>query len=391
LKKYHLDIALSDFLTFPLHFVVVLFLCVAISNYFFPEERKFFIIFYTFSLLIYSLIMFVDVKYRLIPYFPDTDFFYSVLKTGEVNKESLGFKIAFKYLIVPIYWLSFKSIFNFFLFNFLIFQMGFLFIIKAWFNLYKDLNPKLLKFYMVFVTFFPTVIIFTITPLREAYLILSFGLFIYAISKSNAKFALVTSILMTLMFRYQLIIFYLFVFIVIYFYSSGNYKKLGKLTLLIFPLYFAMDYVSRSILNIAISPVSLAAFRNYQRQAYVESGATYPIVNWSNWFDLILDIPFLFFQFLLSPLPIIVRVDFWNKYAYLIDGLFVLLVLLIILLKFKYLFFKYKLWFLLIIAFVLLNSFFEFHFYGAVRHRLPAVLMLIPIFASQMKFKIGLK
>lgn len=335
--------------------------------------------------------MFVDVKFRLIPYFPDTDFFYSVLKTGEVNKESLGFKIAFKYLIVPIYWLSFKSIFNFFLFNFLIFQMGFLFIIKAWFNLYKDLNTKLLKFYMFFVTFFPTVIIFTMTPLREAYLILSFGLFIYAISKSNAKFALVTSILMTLMFRYQLVIFYLFVFIVIYFYKSGNYKKLGKLTLLFFPFYFAMDYVSRSILNIAISPVSLAAFRNYQRQVYVESGATYPIVNWSNWFDLILDIPFLFFQFLLSPLPIIVRVDFWNKYAYLIDGLFVLSVLLVILLRFKYLFFKYKLWFLLIIAFVLLNSFFEFHFYGAVRHRLPAVLMLIPIFASQMKFKIGLK
>ncbi len=391
MKKYHLDIALSDFITFPLHFIVILFLCVAIASYFFPEEKKFFVIFYTSSLLLYSLIMFVDVKIRLIPYFPDTDFFYSILKTGEVNKEFLGFKIAFKYLIVPIYWLSFKSIFNFFLFNFLIFQIGFLFIIRAWFNLYKDLNPKLLKFYMVFVTFFPTVIIFTITPLREAYMILSFGLFIYAMSKSNAKFALVISILMTLMFRYQLVIFYLFVFIVIYFYKSGNYKKLWKMALLFFPIFFALDFVLRSILNIPISPISLAAFRNYQRQEYLESGATYPIVNWTNWFDVILDIPALFFQFLLSPLPIIVSVDFWNKYAYLIDGLFVLTVMFVILLKFKHLFFKYRLWFLIIIAFVLLNSFFEFHFYGAVRHRLPAVLLLIPIFASQMKFKIGLK
>lgn len=335
--------------------------------------------------------MFVDVKYRLIPYFPDTDFFYSVLKTGEVNKESLGFKIAFKYLIVPIYWLSFKSIFNFFLFNFLIFQIGFLFIIKAWFNLYQKLNPKLLKFYMVFVTFFPTVVIFTITPLREAYLILSFGLFIYAISKNNTKIALITSVLLTLLFRYQLVIFYLIVFVVIYLHKSGNYKKFSKVALLFFPLYFAIDYVSRFLLNIAISPISLAAFRNYQRQAYFESGATYPIVNWTNWFDVVFDIPALFFQFLLSPLPIIVSVDFWNKYAYLIDGLFVLTVMFILLLKFKHLFFKYRLWFLIIIAFVLLNSFFEFHFYGAVRHRLPAVLLLIPIFASQMKFKIGLK
>jgi len=124
----------------------------------------------------------------------------------------------------------------------------------------------------------------------------------------------------------------------------------------------------------------LSLFRNIQRINYFESGVTYPEVDWRSWFDLIVDFPGLFFQFLLAPFPILIFIPFWTKLAYFADGLYTLGILLFLIFFWKDVK-PNSIWFLFALLYVAMSCFFEFHLLGAVRHRLPATLLIMGIVA----------
>lgn len=198
---------------------------------------------------------------------------------------------------------------------------------------------------------------------------------------------LIAGVILAGILRVQLLLY----FFILFFVQFLHKKKLrtGTLALLLIaalPIgYLSLNLLSQQILNIRITPESLSVFRNLQRLSYFETGLTYPEVFWTSWFDVILDFPGLFFQFLLTPFPVIVFIPFWTKLAYFADGLFLLFLLFVsipIFLEWK----KYTIWLLFIAIYIGMSAFFEFHLLGAVRHRLPATLLLMSLAAKALAY-----
>ncbi|WP_146613714.1 hypothetical protein [Algoriphagus yeomjeoni] len=351
------------------------------------KDNKFINVYFLGLLLFYLAIGLIDFKIKLIPFFPDTKLFTAILETGRTpDNQSIGVKIGYKFLAIPIYNLSLRSIFNYFLFNVFFFQLGLIFLAGAFNRTYELKDILVQRFFLVLAALAPSIVVYSFTPLRESYFVLALGLFFYGLSrKSILNIFLVLGIVLAGILRVQLLL-YFFIIIGLNYLSQLKLsrKALITLTVVLFPVVFVgLNAISKAILNIAITPKSLALFRNLQRLEYFESGVTYPEVFWSNWFDLILGFPGLFFQFLLAPFPVLIFIPFWTKIAYFADGLYLLAILFLSVLFVRY-WKNYGIWFLYIGIYLAMSSFFEFHLLGAVRHRLPATLLFLGIAASSL-------
>lgn len=350
---------------------------------FFPYLKVFFFRFYFFASLLYAGLIIFDFNYNIIPSFPDADLYYSLLK-GDFSH--LKVSLPYSLLVKPLF-LSFnRSIITLFLFNFILFQFSFALLIKSFEKLSNSvISLNDIKTYFLLCSIMPSVIVFSITPLRESFLIFSFSLFIYGLS-TKSKWIITLGTLLTFLFRYQFILYYITIVLFKYFFKKNkiSFTKLALLIVIGFPIVYQ---ILLKLLGITLSPQGLASFRNYQTQIF-KNIPTYPILDWVSWFDVLIDIPGLFFQFMFSPFPIIINSNPTSSIIYGVDGLIVLSVFILIILKFKKITSKHFNWMSIGLLFYLFASLFEFHLYGAVRHRLPGTLILILFFISIQGIKI---
>lgn len=387
MKAYYQNIEFWDLISLPVYFIFLYFLLTVFAKRTLLEDSRFINVYFLALLLFYLAIGLIDFRIKLIPFFPDTKLFTAILETGVTpDNQSIGVKIGYKFLAIPVYILSLKSIFNYFLFNIFFFQLGLIFLAAAFNITYAIKDVLVQRFFLVLAALAPSIVVYSFTPLRESYFVLAMGLFFYGMSRKNKfNLFLLLGIILAGILRVQLLL-YFFIIIGLQYLSQMKLsrKMLIMIALVAIPILFAgLNFISTSILNIPISPKSLALFRNLQRLNYFESGVTFPEVFWTNWFDLILDFPGLFFQFLLAPFPVIIFIPFWTKLAYFADGLYLLFVLFLCILFVKY-WKNYGLWLLYIVIYIGMSAFFEFHLLGAVRHRLPATLLLLCLAASSL-------
>ncbi|MEB2777506.1 hypothetical protein SYJ56_19480 [Algoriphagus sp. D3-2-R+10] len=389
MKVYYQNIEFWELISLPFYFVVLYLLLTAFAKRVLLEDAKFINLYFLALLLFYLAIGLLDFKIRLIPYFPDTNLFTRILETGITpSNQSIGVKIGYKFLAIPVYWLSLKSIFNYFLFNIFFFQLGIVLLAGAFNRSYKIHDVWIQRFYLVLSVFLPSVIVYSFTPLRESYFILALGLFFYGLTgKYRVNVFLLLGVLLAGILRIQLLLYFFIIFgLQVLSQLKLNRKLIIILVIMLFPVFFvALNYLSTSILNISISPESLTLFRNIQRMNYFESGVIYPEVAWDNWLDVLLDFPGLFFQFLLAPFPVIIFIPFWTKLAYFADGLYLLAVLILSAFFIKQIN-KHGLWILYIVIYLAMSAFFEFHLLGAVRHRLPATLLILGLTAQGLAY-----
>lgn len=389
MKAYYQNIEFWDLISLPVYFVFLYFLLTVFAKRTLLEDSRFINVYFLALLLFYLAIGLIDFRIKLIPFFPDTKLFTAILETGVTpDNQSIGVKIGYKFLAIPVYILALKSIFNYFLFNIFFFQLGLIFLAAAFNITYAIKDVLVQRFFLALAALSPSIVVYSFTPLRESYFVLAMGLFFYGMSRKNKfNLFLLLGVVLAGILRVQLLL-YFFIIIGLQYLSQLNLnrKKLITIAIVIIPILFVgLNFISTRLLNIPISPQSLALFRNLQRLNYFESGVTFPEVFWENWFDLIFDFPGLFFQFLLAPFPVIIFIPFWTKLAYFADGLFLLVVLFLSVLFIKH-WKNYGLWLTYIVIYLAMSAFFEFHLLGAVRHRLPATLLLLSLAASYLAF-----
>lgn len=387
MKAYYQNIEFWDLITLPFYFVLLYFLLTTFAKSVLLKDNKYINVYFLALLLFYLAIGLVDFKVKLIPFFPDTKLFTSILETGITpSNQSIGVKIGYKFLAIPIYILSLKSIFNYFLFNVFFFQLGLIFLAGAFNRTYEIKDVLIQRFFLALAALAPSIVVYSFTPLRESYFVLALGLFFYGMAgKNRVNIFLILGIILAGILRVQLLL-YFFIIIGLHYLSQMKLsrKKLISIAIVTIPILFVgLNFISKTILNISITPKSLALFRNLQRLNYYESGVTFPEVFWTNWFDLIWDFPGLFFQFLLAPFPVIIFIPFWTKLAYFADGLYLLFILFLSILYLRH-WKNHGLWFIYIAIYIGMSAFFEFHLLGAVRHRLPATLLFLSIAASSL-------
>ncbi|MFW6009488.1 MAG: hypothetical protein ACOCP8_09520 [archaeon] len=383
--EYFSDIEIWDFSIYFLYFFLVYVILIYSSKYFLRKDNNFIYYYYLCILSSYTIILSLDLQIKILPSFPDTIKYSNYIK-GNGNFQYQGFE----YLAFLFKWLSFNSVLVYLLFNLMITQIGIMMVWKAWliYNRQNLIPIEYQRVFLILSAIYPLAIIYSLVPLRESYFIIGMGLFLIGIFKKKIiNIPLLIGIFIIFLIREHYI---LFVLIVLFIKYSKNFKYRIILYIGAIPLIFAiLDLIAYSFFNISITPEGLAYLKTAKAEAWQgHSAGTFPPVNWNTWFDVFIYLPKLFLQFLFAPFPIIVKTQFWTKYAYFIDGIYVTLLVVLLILHIKKIK-NYKFWILIFIIYIGLSSMYEFLLSGAVRHRYFAVLMILPLVSSLYRIKLS--
>lgn len=342
--------------------------------------------YYIVLVLLYSSILLFDLYLNFIPFFPDT-----LLYTGFIENSYNSFTklplelISFKYFSYIFSWVSINNSFLYLTFNLFINQIAIIIYWKAWME-YKSntIKKSEQRVFLIISFFYPLSILYSLVPLRESYFVFAFSVFLYGFIQKKPSVILLIGLVLVFLFRREVFALSVLLVFLKYIFAKDNSINSKKflLSVCILPvIVFIGDLISTKLLNISISPASLSSFRNYQQITYMDSGMTYPTVNWDTWLDLLIDLPGILVQFIYAPLPIIVHTDFYSSIAYLIDAIFMLILTLTLIIIWRRND-RNSLWWIVICIFLIVSSLFEYYLLGAIRHRYFITIMLFPIIAE---------
>ena len=358
-------------LLFGVYGLVLFIILWAISAVFLENKRE--QLFCCIAFIFLSLFVWVAAYSSLMPYLHDTDIFSYIVEEGVVNVESRGVNLY--YLISkPLVILSAYQIEVYLLFQQFIFILALLFIWKGWQIHCENLKIKtgLFEVFVLLAVIYPSTILYITTPLREFIQILGFSIFLYglAVNLQNGKWLwLIIGVVLTLFVRPQLILIYPILILIA---KQKNIFKLLAYGLGIVPLIL----LAFNVMNYHFRVSWFARFRNASIEHYGGSGMTYGYVEWQTYSDLLLDLPVLALQFLLSPMPIMHDVNPLSLLMLFLDFIFVSFVL------FGALSIKFRVsgtYLKIFIYAITLFAMKEFFIGGAVRHRFPLILMILPL------------
>lgn len=310
------------------------------------------------------------------PYFPDTQGFARLVEDADYHSSSLGVQL-YSIVILPLRWLSFHQLELYLITQQFLFAISIIMVWKAW-----VIHAGAMKYrpghygvFMLLMVLYPSILMFISVPLREFFMVFGFSLFLYGVAQyihfGKMKWLVIGSVL-TIFIRPQLVILYPLLVVAA---KQKNYLKLGLIGIVLLILVIP---VFELLTGYRFTPEFFAFLRERGTTHYAESGMTYGSVTWQSYFDIILDLPGLTLQFLLSPLPILHNVNPLNLKLMLLDLVFVLAVLWGALwnnLSLSSAFLK-----MFLLASVIF-SIWEFYIGGAVRHRMPLVIMIMPLAA----------
>ncbi|SFR49311.1 hypothetical protein [Thiomicrospira sp. ALE5] len=344
-------------------------------------------LYFVFVLVFYYFIFISNHFFDYLPFYPDTRMFFSMLTDNEVPVyQSKGVHQYFLFTqplkLMSAYTLEFFMIL---LISISVFSYALIWRAFEIYSIHKEirLTHKIFQFYILLICIYPASLLFLTIPLREWVTLLGFAILFYSI------------VLLVTKSKYGWLWFFLAFIVIVIPRPIMAIVPLIALSLVygsfkLKALFFGFSIVIVPVLfefftHYRFTPEFFAYLRNSANQTYEASGMVYGVVVWRSYFDIILDLPLLFLQFLLSPLPILHSVNPMTMKAHLLDAAFVFIVIGLALLNMK----RYMFIFLFFTIFVAVFSIWEFYIGGAVRHRLPLVVLLLPIAAltlSQIKY-----
>jgi hypothetical protein len=249
--------------------------------------------------------------------------------------------------------------------------------IQAWkkadptFTVYAETSAALL------FLLWPSPALYITTPLREAFIMFGFGLFLNGfmdcIYREKWRSIIVGSIIICAI-RLQLFVFVLPVLGALVVYKSSIHK-IWKSAILIGTLAAAFLVVRYVLVEHPLSPETMAQLRNVNLDNAGPLG--YGRVDWNSYSDMARDYPFIIAQFLFSPFPIFVQHDPVSTLVPLLDCIFMIVLLILVFSRFKTLIKQNLPVLLLCLFYIILFGGYEYHITGAVRHRMPLEALFI--------------
>jgi len=249
----------------------------------------------------------------------------------------------------------------------------------------KDFFGQLL----LLASVYPAALIVIPSLLREASMFFFFGLSTYLlvlIRFSNGRFKnaktvlFIVSLLLLTLIRPIGGVSYILAMLTIYFLELWKRNKLQAIIKTMLPAAIGLWLINKiadSFYDMQFSPDWLGRYRAshaelFQNEAY---GTDLP---WEGWINVSKSTFLLFFQYVFSPLPIIIDAEvMFEKTIPLFDALFLLfcLIPLMYVLREK----TYRNIFIFAFVLLIVSALFETHISGSYRHRMNGIVLLLPL------------
>jgi len=378
-KSYAYALTPEGFALSLIYFVILFGALVTISRKMdLPFSSRVILFFY----LYYYLFFIISSLLPVTPDFPDTWLFVQMITENYFpDNQGPGVKM-FYYATYPLRALSLFKVEPFILFQIFIFFLSLMITWKSWEIVMKKNgidSPQIAKVFLILAAIYPSFLLFVPVPFREFWILFGFSIMVYGIIRKyyedSALFDIgllyiVIGSLILLTARPQLIV---IVIIFLAFFQKNRWIKYG----LILASLLLIPYLFTSLTSFEFDP---AFFRNVRNQAYAYYGSsnsmTYGYVEWNSYLDILKDLPKLFLQFILSPLPVLHHINPMKLMAIFVDMIYVAGI---------YFFSLYaglkvsKIYLFIFFVSAALFSVWEFHIGGAARHRMPLIMILLPV------------
>jgi hypothetical protein len=333
-----------------------------------PSETIVLFFLYYYFFFIFSTFM------PLVPDLPDTELFGKIISENYFPPhQSLGVRLFYA-ITYPLRVLSLFKIEIFILFEIFIFTIALMILWKSWQIVLRENNKDEttgVNLFFFLSAIYPAFLLYIPIPLREFFILLGFSIMIYGIVRqyylgTGISMMLLGSVL--LMFgRPQLIV------IVIIFLALFQKNRVLKYALIATSI-FIIPLLFSKLTSYQFTPEFFAYLRNVSNSNH--GILAYGTVEWSSYLDIVLDLPLLFFQFILSPFPILHERNPISFFAIFGDALYSILIYIAVL----YAGFKLsRIYLFLFLVSAVIFGIWEFHIAGAARHRMPLVAILLPV------------
>ncbi|CAA6812569.1 MAG: Unknown protein [uncultured Sulfurovum sp.] len=324
--------------------------------------------------LYYYLFFLVGTLNPLIPDFPDTRLFSLIISENYFPPDqSLGVRL-FYYITYPFRIISLFKIELFILFQLFIFIISLMVLWKSWQIVLEKNNYSKSLGVHVFLTLtavYPAFLLYMPIPLREFFILFGFSVMVYGLIdkyyNNNGLMYIVLGSILLLFGRPQLIV------IVIIFFALFQKTKWIKYTLVVGSI-FVIPVLFTTILSFKFTPDFFEYIRNGSFNKYYPM--SYGEVEWNTYVDILKDMPSLLMQFLLSPLPLLHDMNPIHYLAVFMDAIFLIIVYIAVIYA------GIRVSKVYVFIFILAASIFsiwEFHITGAARHRMPLVMIMLPV------------
>ena len=357
---------------------------------------------------VYSLLFGVSIYYgffvlnhifpfKSIP--PDSIFYANIIKDFWNNYDlwSEGVKLYSIINYIPFQF-SLKYPVVFVLINIFFFYCGIIFIGKSFMKLMRyyevPVSQNFMAHLLLYTSFYPAAIIIIPTLPREGSMIFFFGLCTFMLTdlftQSQDRNKLKILVFLASLFLLTLIrpiggVSYL---IAIFLFYLKDYWKKGTVKHILISLFsffifiFLINFIVDSFYNMTFSFSWIEKFR-YSHEELFGSESYGTQLDWSNIFQSIKSAFLLLLQYMFSPFPIIISPEIaMQKIIPMIDAGFILISLIFTLFYIKIKPLKMIIFFCFIL--LMTPALFETHISGAYRHRMNAVVMMLPVFAFTM-------
>jgi hypothetical protein len=334
-----------------------------------------------FALFLYYYLFFIlGTLISKIPNFPDTWLFTDIITENYFpDEQAMGVKL-FYFATYPLRAIALFKLEPFILIQLFFFVLSMMILWKSW-EITAQHNGtdtrKSAPLFLLLAALYPSFLLFIPIPLREFWIIFGFSILVYGIVKkyyeqeslfgAGLGFMVVGSLIL-LTGRPQLIV------IVIIFLALFQKNRWVKYSLIL-GSFFLIPYLFTTLTSYDFSPAFFRSLRNQLYSHFADAQMTYGYVSWSSYLDIFKDLPMLFLQFIFSPFPIVHHTNPLRLLAAFVDMLYVAGIYFFTLyagLKLS------KIYLFIFAVSALLFSIWEFHLGGAIRHRMPLVMILLP-------------
>lgn len=253
--------------------------------------------------------------------------------------------------------------------------------VKTWKKVYPAFSPDAELIFAILAFVWPAAMIYITAPLREAFILFGFAMFFSGflnfIFYKKWKSLIIGTILICAI-RLQLIVFAFPVLgaLIVWKLNIRNVFKIAIAFITILIAFLAVRYI---LVEKPITPETMAQMRNVNISRAGSLG--YGNVEWTSYLDMVKDYPFIIAQFLFSPLPIFVQHDPISTFIPFLDLLFMISLMIVVFIRSKHHWQIQRPVILLMLFFIILFGAYEYHITGAVRHRMP-ILILLMLMAS---------
>ncbi len=374
-KIYFDGLVWYDYLIFAVYNIIFSYVIFWAGDVYLKISRKsLYILIAIFQL--YFILIVADSFLDFLPFMPDTELYSFMISSGQYPQDSSENIMSFYYLslfIAPV------CLNNPVIYSFLcicIYIIALMLFIKVWKDIYH-ISREAEYTFSILCLLWPAGMLYNTAPLREAFVLFGFALFINGLLRfmyeKKWKQLIAGSIIICFM-RLQLAVLVMPVLGLLFVYKV-KIPAFFKLVILCVCCIVALVIVRYIVVGNPISPQAMSELRNANLSKLSSMG--YGRVEWQTYGDMFRDYPFIILQFLLAPLPIFIDHSPTDTLIALADVLFMLFLAAVLLISAGSVVKKYKPVLLFSLFFIILFGAYEYHLTGAVRHRMPLMLLFM--------------